>query len=61
MLLKLVMEEFRTSWEAVDELHNRIIEEKNIIPVFTLDVKRVMEKEITHFIERSRHLLQGKS
>ncbi|XP_075256554.1 interferon-induced GTP-binding protein Mx-like isoform X2 [Convolutriloba macropyga] len=59
MLLKLVMEEFRTSWEAVDELHNRIIEEKNIIPVFTLDVKRVMEKEITHFIERSRHLLQG--
>ena len=59
MLLKPVMEDFRASWNTIDEFRNRIIEEKNKLPMFTTDVARVVDRKLTEFIESSRQNLRG--
>ena len=59
MLLKPVMDEFRYSWEKVEEFRNNIIEEKNKLPMFTGDPTTMANRKLIEFIEASRETLKG--
>ena len=59
MLLKPVLNEFRTSWNRVELFRNKLIEERNRLPRSLADPEVMANDKLTDFIDTSRELLKG--
>ena len=59
MLLKPVLDEFRTSWSRVELFRNKLIEERNRLPRNLADPKVMANDKLTEFIDTSREFLKG--
>ena len=59
MLLKPVLNEFRTSWNQVELFRNKLIEERNRLPRNLADPEVMANDKLTEFIDVSREILKG--
>ena len=59
MLLKPVLQEFRSSWNKVENFRSKMIEERNRLPRDLASAANMANTKLTEFIEISREALKG--